>query len=291
MQESYFGDRLKSSGRPSLGRRVRTALLPLGVHLMSVSCMSGAQAVEPLAPGGVHVLFVGNSLTYVNDLPATVAAIAASAGDTLRVASAVGANLGLIDHLNGGSTAVEQLRRSRWSWVVLQQGPTPAGVCRDSLVLWTKQFAPLIEGAGAKAALLMTWPGATHVNLFDEVRVSFQAASLGVSGVFVPAGEAWRAAWAEDSTLALYGNDGFHPSLVGTFLTALVVYERITGRDVRTLPARAFASGRELRLPSGTITLLQRVAHEVSVRFPATSGPTAEELTKPSLFVMTSPRC
>jgi len=207
------------------------------------------------------------------------------------VASAVGANLGIIDHLNGGSTAVEQLRRSRWNWVVLQQGPTPAGVCRDSLVLWTEQFASLIESAGAKPALVMTWPGVTHRNLFDEVRVSFQAASVGVSGVFVPAGEAWRGAWAEDSTLALYGGDGFHPSPIGTFLTALVVYERLTGRDVRTLPARAFASGRELPLPTGTITLLQRAAHEANVRFPASSAPTPEELAKPSLFVMATPRC
>jgi hypothetical protein len=227
----------------------------------------------------------------VNDLPATVAAIAASAGDTLRVSSAVGANLGIIDHLNGGSTAVDQLRRERWNWVVLQQGPTPAGVCRDSLVLWTKQFAPVIQGAGAKPALLMTWPGDRFRNLFDEVRVSFQAASVGVSGVFVPAGEAWRAAWAEDPTLALYGDDGFHPSPIGTFLTALVVYERLTGRDVRTLPVRAFASGRELTLPSSTIVLLQRAAHDANVRYSATSAPTSEELARPSLFVMTSPRC
>jgi hypothetical protein len=291
MQESCIRERLESNDRSSLGRRARSALSPLGVYLISASCLSGSQGIEPLARGGIHVLFVGNSLTYVNDLPATVAAIAALASDTLRVSSAVGANLGIIDHLTGGSTAVDQLRRERWNWVVLQQGPTPAGVCRDSLVLWTKQFAPLIESAGAKPVLLMTWPGVKFQNLFDEVRVSFQAASVGVGGMFVPAGEAWRGAWVEDSTLALYGPDGFHPSPIGTFLTALVVYERITGRDVRTLPARAFASGRELALPNGTITLLQRAAHEANVRYSATSAPTPEELQRPSLFVMTSPRC
>src|SRR4029079_7670915 len=109
-----------------------------------LACVSGAEAVEPVPEGGIHVLFVGNSLTYTNDLPATVAAIAVAAGDTVRVVASVGGDLGIIDHLNGGSDAVQQLKRGGWNYVVLQQGPTPAGVCRDSLVLWTKQFAPLI---------------------------------------------------------------------------------------------------------------------------------------------------
>ena len=56
-------------------------LLPALACLIGSSCSSG-QSLAPLPPGGIHVLFVGNSLTYVNDLPATVAAIATSAGDT-----------------------------------------------------------------------------------------------------------------------------------------------------------------------------------------------------------------
>lgn len=272
-------------------RRIPLRAVSLGAYLVAVSCLSGATPVDPLPAGGVHVLFVGNSLTYVNDLPATVAAIAASAGDTIRVAASVGGDLGLIDHLNGGSDAVQQLRRGGWNYVVLQQGPTPAGVCRDSLVLWTKQFAPLIRSAGAKTALLMTWAGATHQNLFDEVRVSFQAAAVAVDGVFLPAGEAWRSAWAVDSSLALYGSDGFHPSSIGTFLTALVVYERVTGRDARTLPLNAFANGREFALPSAVITALQRAAHEANTNYSATSAPSADELAKPSLYVMPAPRC
>src|SRR4051812_7618847 len=96
-----------------------------------LGCLS-ALSPEPLPAGGHHVLFIGNSLTYVNDLPATVAAIAQSVGDTIRFATEAGPNLALIDHLQGGSAAVAQIKLGGWEYVVLQQGPTPAGICRDS---------------------------------------------------------------------------------------------------------------------------------------------------------------
>src|SRR5207253_1615726 len=108
---------------------------------------------------------------------------------------------------------------------------------------------------GAEPALFMTWPGTNYPYIFDEVRVSFQAAAVGVGGTFLPAGEAWRAAWSMDSTVRLYGPDGSHPSATGTFLAALDIYERLTGRDVRQLPAKAFIGSAVLSLPTETITL------------------------------------
>jgi hypothetical protein len=180
----------------------------------------------------------------VNDLPATVAAIAQSAGDTIRVATEAGPDLALIDHLTGGSDAAEHIAMGGWEFVVLQQGPTPRGICRDSLILWTKQFEPLIRAVGAKPALFMTWPAVDQAGIFDDVRISFQMAASAVNGIFMPAGEAWRAALRTDPSLGVYGPDGFHPSAIGTFIAALEIYERITGRDPRTLPPRAFSSGK-----------------------------------------------
>jgi hypothetical protein len=114
---------------------------------------------------------------------------------------------------------------------------------------------------------------------------------VAVVGVFVTGGQARRTARALDSTLAQYGADGFHPSPIGTFLTALVVYERVTGRAARTLPLRAFANGREFALSSAMIAALQRAAHDANTKYSATSVPSADELAKPSLYVMPAPRC
>ena len=97
---------------------------------------------------------------------------------------------------------------------------------------------------------------------------------------FFRPGEAWRSAWARDNTLRLYGPDGYHPSAIGSFLAALTIYERLSGRDARTLPLRAFADGAPLSLPDATIRLLQEAAHEANVRFPAsgTAAPAAATL-------------
>jgi hypothetical protein len=52
----------------------------------------------------------------------------------------------------------------------------------------------------------------------------------------MPVGDAWREAWAADSKLALYGPDGFHPSLMGTYLAALVIYRQLTEVAPPALP-------------------------------------------------------
>jgi hypothetical protein len=141
-------------------------------------------------------------------------------------------------------------------------------------------FDPLIRAAGAKPALFMTWPSSSAAGFFDAVRISFEDAARAVGGTFMPAGEAWRWVLERDPTIALYGPDGFHPSPMGTFLAALEIYERITGRDPRTLPAEAFAGGQSLALPVATIRLLQEAAHEANRLFPARPS-TVPAVTRP----------
>lgn len=251
--------------------------------IATTTCAASRSGFEPLPAGGHHVLFVGNSLTYANDLPGTVAAVAASAGDTIVVAMAAEPNVALIDHVHGASNALDRIARERWELVVLQQGPTPAGVCRDTLVLAAKLLAPAIAKAGGTAALLMAWTSRADQSWFDDDRISYQAAATAADGIFLPAGEAWRAAWRVDAQLQLYGPDGYHPSALGTFLTALEIYERVTGHDARVLPAKAFSDGREINVDVATIRLLQTAAHDANTQFPLRSGITVAPAPPPAV--------
>jgi hypothetical protein len=151
--------------------------------------------------------------------------------------------------------------------VVLQQGPSSLDLSRDTLILATKLLDPYIRAAGGRTALLMVWPESTRFEFFDEVRVSYQRAAREVAGLFLPAGEAWLDAWTKDPQLQLYGPDGFHPSELGTYLAALVVYEGITGHDARSLPAQAVVAGRSLSVPESTVRLLQGAAHETVAHY------------------------
>jgi hypothetical protein len=234
----------------------------------SGGCMAKGNVLQPLPAGGHHVLFIGNSLTYTNDLPGTVAQLAVSVGDTILTGAITGPDFALIDHLNAG-TAVAAIAQGGWEYVVLQQGPSTVDVSRDSLVLWTKMFDPYVRATGARTALLMVWPDVTRTSFFDACRVSYQTAASAVDGVFMPAGEAWVAAWAMDPTLALYASDGLHPSPLGTYLAALVIFERVTGRDSRTLPSQAVVAGHPLAVSAQTVRLLQQAAHQADTMYPA----------------------
>ncbi len=224
---------------------------------------------KPLESGGHHVLFIGNSLTYTNDLPGTVAALASSVGDTIRVRSVALPNFAVIDHALGQSNATDVIKSQPWEMVVLQQGPTTVGLNRDTLIIATKALDPLVKAAGGRTAQLMTWPQSDQLQLFPQVLASSQAAASSLpNGLLIPAGEAWRAALEETASVALYGPDGYHPGPLGTYLAALVIYERVTHHDARNLPARAVVDGLSLSASEETVRFLQTVAHEAVLKFP-----------------------
>ena len=241
---------------------LQRSLLPL----LLLACAGGSPPLGPNPAGGYRVLFIGNSLTSTNDLPGTVSQLAASVDDTIIVESVTRPNFAVIDHVNGMSDAVDVVRRGSWDYVVLQQGPTSQQLGRDTLILATKLLEPEVRAAEGHIAQLMAWPAAANQSVFDGVLQScLEGARAVEGGVCFPAGQAWRAAWAVDPTLPLYGPDDFHPGPLGTYLAALVVYEGITGHDARHLPQEAIVAGQRLDLAGGTVLLLQRVAHETVV--------------------------
>src|SRR5215212_1528310 len=152
--------------------------------LAVTSCGGSSAAVEP--PPTTHqayrVLFIGNSLTYFNDLPATVAGMAGSANITIQVASVAGPNLALIDHVEGSSNALDVIQQGSWNFVVLQQGPSALPLSRDTLLLATRLLNAQVESVGGRSALLMVWPESSRFAAFDDVRDSYRAAAADVAG-------------------------------------------------------------------------------------------------------------
>jgi hypothetical protein len=220
----------------------------------------------PLAAGGHHVLFIGNSLTYVNDLPGTLAYLASLVGDTIRTETVAFPDYALQDHVAEG-TAAREIAAGGWEYVVLQQGPSSVEANRQNLITYTKLFDSQIRARGARTALYMVWPEAVNFSTFQRTVESYTLAAQAVNGLLLPAGDAWRTAWAKDSTLQLYAPDGLHPSYLGTYLAALVMYERITGKNAHMLPLRVVAGGIQYAVNEATIRLLQDAAHETNARY------------------------
>lgn len=206
------------------------------------------------------MLFIGNSFTYWNDLPRTIADLAKSLDETPMVyREAAQPDYTLQDHWFSGVREV--IARDEWDLVVMQQGPSSLPKSRENLRHWTAKFDSLIKAAGARSALFQVWPASRYYKSFTAVRESYRAAALDVDGMFIPAGEAWRTAWYALPKLDLYGPDGLHPSRLGTYVVALVHFELIYNRPATDLPDVAIVNGRKLKTPPATVALLQEAAH------------------------------
>jgi hypothetical protein len=233
--------------------------------LALAGCLGNPVAVPDIPPtGGRRVLFIGNSLTYTWDLPRTIADLAASVDATELVYLTVAApNYALEDHwYTGVSAAIEP---HDWDLVVMQQGPSSLPANAEHLRFWTIKLDSVAKAHGARSALYQVWPADAYFGSFGAVRESYRNAALAVDGMFIPAGQAWLAAWEADPTFALYGYDGFHPSALGVYLTALVHFEMLYGRPATELPNVARVAGVNLDLSPTKVALLQKVAHETVV--------------------------
>ena len=236
--------------------------------LMATTGFGGCESpAGPFEGPGLHVLFVGNSLTYVNNLPGTIAAIATLDGTQISYESIANPDFALVDHLDGGSNAVSEIQRGGWNYVILQQGPSSLPESRTMLIDGTQRFNTYIRAAGARAALYMVWPSRDRLSFFEDVRLSYKLAADTVKGIFLPAGEAWTTAWQVNPGLSFYASDDVHPSPLGTFLAALVIYERVTGRDLRNLPSTIESFGTRFNASEETVRLLLQAAHDTNARY------------------------
>ena len=193
--------------------------------------LSLAQGLPASPPPPLRILFIGNSLTYVNDVPGIVAAFAESSGLPAPVCrSVVAGGFSLEDHWEKGA-AQKALAEDRWDFVVLQQGPSASPEGRGLLIRYARRFDPLIRRAGARPALFMVWPSVERRRDFGSVADSYRLAAADIGAVLLPAGDAWRLAEKKAPGVKLYSADGLHPTAAGSYLAAAVIFAGLFDRD------------------------------------------------------------
>jgi hypothetical protein len=244
--------------------------LKLGLVAVLVGCNLPVTESQPEMRTGdvLRVLFIGNSLTYSNDLPAIVEALADSAKmKGLAWAMIAYPDFALEDHWDQGD-ALAAIRQG-WDYVVLQQGPSSTPANRANLILNARRFSPHIRNANARPALFAPWPQVVNLFTLGESSISYRLAADSVDGLLFPVSDAWRLTWEKDSTAPLYSSDGLHPSASGSYLAALVIFQQLYQRSPVGLPARV-----TLRLPGspviGVTAALAKTLQEAAVAANAT---------------------
>ena len=233
-----------------------------GVLATLLACAGTSSDIVP-PDDDLQILFIGNSLTYVNDLPGMVRRIGEAVdGKSMTVESVAFADFSLEDHWNLGE-AQKAIAGGKWDLVVMQQGPSALPESRALLVEYTKKFGAEIRRGGGRPAIYMVWPESSRAEVWDDVTESYVAAARAVDGLLLPAGEAFRAAFRVDPGLELFAGDGFHPTRTGTYLAALVIYARATGRS----PVGISNLARLIELSPSEIETLEAAAAAAITRF------------------------
>jgi uncharacterized protein DUF4886 len=182
---------------------------------------------------GPRVLFIGNSLTYYNDLPGMLNRLAASGPAPGIVTSAVTApNATLLSQWQMGN-AQKKIAEATWDYVVLQDVSTQPLTNPAAFFEYARRFDELIRAAGAETILYLTWAwrGPMFDVQQDQVTAAYTKAAHDSGAILAPAGLAWKTALHEMPALDLYDPDGNHPNVLGTYLIASVFYQTITGRS------------------------------------------------------------
>jgi hypothetical protein len=208
----------------------------------------------------LRVLFIGNSLTYTNDLPWIVAALSRGGEVEIEAGMIAHPNAALEDHWDDVNVRRE-IATKRWNVVVMQQGPSSLASSRANLVEWAVKLADEIRASGARPALLTVWPDVSRRAYLDDVIESYEMAAKACGCELLPAGRAWKEAWARSRWLSLYGADGFHPGPEGSYLAALVIWGGLTGADVGTAPAMLeLGEGKVVRVRESRVTVYRDAA-------------------------------
>ena len=252
-----------------LGRMRRLGFTTLALLLSACLSGSGGPSGPQLIGDGTRILFIGNSHTYVNDVPGMLQSLADSAGgERLAVASIALSGYALIDHWIDG-LAPREIAKGGWAWVVMQQGWTPGGIYRDTLRLAAKNFGVEIAKIGAKGAMYQTWPPTNRPQDFEPSILSYELAAADINGVVLPVARAWLETWKRDPNAALYAADGLHASVNGSYLAAVVMYAKILNRSPVGLPPR-------LRTRAGSVVAidpaLARVLQEAAATVTASAS-------------------
>ena len=218
------------------------------------------------------VLWIGNSYTYVNDLPSMLRQLALSSGDTLIMDSNTPGGYSFAAHTTNATT-LQKLAQTGNDFVILQaqsQEPSfPPTQVESQTFPYASQLDSLIHVGSpcAQTVFYMTWgrkygdaqncpnypPLCTFQGMNDRLRWAYKTMADNNEALLSPVGMAWKASWEADSTINLWSSDNSHPSVAGSYLSACVFYATLLKKSPVGL---SYTAG----LSSPQVQFLQQIA-------------------------------
>ena len=214
-------------------------------------------AVTASAGKKVRVLFIGNSYTYVNNLPQILADIANTSGDTIIWETEAPGGMSLNQHFNANPATLTKIMKGGWDYVVLQdQSQTPAlpnDFVATGFFPYVRKLDSVIDKYNPCAQTIMymtwgrknsdntmcqqytinfNWPHYCSYTAMDSVlRLRYMMAADSIKAAVSPVSAVWRYIRNNHIGIELYDADESHPSAAGSYAGALSFYTTIFRKD------------------------------------------------------------
>jgi hypothetical protein len=216
------------------------------IYALLFTCLFVLAAKTYAAGDTARVLFIGNSFTYVNDLPEVLKGLATASGDVLIKDQNTPAGWTFEQHSTDPAT-IALIQQGNWDYVVLQeQSQRPAfgdGQVAQEVFPYAKILDSLVHkyNSCAKTIFYMTWgrkngdasncavlpPICTYYGMDSMLRLRYTMMADDNNALLCPAGWVWNRIRLQYPGINLYDVDEIHPSPQGTFIAACSFYSMI----------------------------------------------------------------
>ena len=216
-------------------------------RLLACAVAVAALAAVPSAAAGdttpLRVLFIGNSLTFYNDLPTLVEQLSREAGVERPVDAEMIARGGDSFYLHterrDDGAPLAAIADGGWDVVVLQENGRVAARGGEDSLPFAGRLVRAVRDAGATPIFYMTWAYRDQPEALPRIRDLYSRLGSRLDVEIAPVGEAWRLARETDAGIELFADDGVHPSPAGSYLAACVIFSTLYGQSPEDLPPLA----------------------------------------------------
>jgi hypothetical protein len=192
---------------------------------------------QKAASDKIHVLFVGNSYTYVGNMPQIVSLLTESKHLPVITRKSVVGGAYLKDHWEGnkGLKTKEMITNGKFDYVVLQDQSQSTLEVPDTTLKYINLFCKFIRQTKAEPLLYETWAKERIPQQQATILDIYTKAAIENHVKLIPVGEAWDLARKLRPSIQLFGPDGSHPANLGVYLTSCMFFSAITGQSPEKL--------------------------------------------------------
>ncbi|MEX0905334.1 MAG: hypothetical protein WD604_11405 [Balneolaceae bacterium] len=195
-----------------------------------------------------NVLFIGNSYTYYHSMPRMFRAMAEHhlPGHQISTKFVGHGGATLQQHWEEGRV-LKEIRSGGWDYVVLQEQSmlgeeiieNGKSYVRhpDQFFEYSGKFQQAIQENDIETVFFMTWSRKGYPHQQKYLTYAYMEIARETGSKIAPAGLVWEKLQTEN-LFDLYEKDGSHPTVYGSYATALMLFSVIFNTDSRGVPGR-----------------------------------------------------